>query len=140
MWRSRLRWRLRGAWMWPAFAVLTALDGASIHWRPFAGDGTGVVPALLLGFFFNLVVAAVLAPMAGTLLRRRRGDLPRVVAHDYAGTALMAGVTIVVLAAGLAHRPAVLDEERDFRAQALAVHSYVRAQAAPQYRANLART
>ena len=51
-----------------------------------AGEGTDLVGGLLLAGFLNLVVVAVLAPLAGTLLRRSRPDLPAVVAGDYAGT------------------------------------------------------
>lgn len=139
VWFSRLRWRMRGAWMWPAFATLTFLDGIMISARPIAGDRTDLAGALLLAAFFNLVVVAVLAPLAGTLLRRRRGDLPRLVAHDYSGTALLVAVTLALAAAGLAHRPAVLERQRDAGAQAVAVHDYVLAQASSAYRANLAR-
>lgn len=139
VWTSRLRWRMRGAWMWPAFAGLTLLDGLALHARPIAGERTDLVSGLLLAAFFNLVVVAVIAPLAGALLRRRRGDLPRVVATDYAGTALMLLVTAGVLAAGAIHHPKVEERQRDFRAQAAAVRTYVVHQAPPAYRANLAR-
>src|SRR3954447_18223154 len=87
VWWSRLRWRLRGAWMWPAFVGLTVFDGLLLHARPIAGDSMSVVEGLLLGCFFTLVAVAVVAPLIGALLRRRRRpDLPRIVAHDYAGT------------------------------------------------------
>src|SRR5213076_1553554 len=74
---TRLRWRLRGAWMWPAFVALTVADALLLHQLPIATDGVDVVPALLLAGFLNLVVVAVAAPLAGRLLRRRRPDLPR---------------------------------------------------------------
>ncbi len=44
----RLRWRLRGAVLWPTFAVLTVADGVLLHLLPIAGDVIGLVPALLL--------------------------------------------------------------------------------------------
>ena len=130
---GRLRWRLRGAWMWPAFAGLTVFDGLLLHARPIAGDRIGVVPGLLLACLFNLVAVAVLAPMLGALVRRRwRSDLPRVVAHDYAGTALLGAVAVAVLVAGLVHRPAVDASRAEFHAQSMAVRAYVVAQA-PAY-------
>ena len=130
---GRLRWRLRGAWMWPAFAGFTLFDGLLLHARPIAGDRIGVVPGLLLACLFNLVAVAVLAPMVGALVRRRwRPDLPRVVAHDYAGTALLGAVAVAVLAAGLAHRPAVDASRAEFHAQSMAVREYVAARA-PAY-------
>lgn len=38
---TRLRWRVRGAWQWPAFVLLTLADAALLHWLPLAGEGTG---------------------------------------------------------------------------------------------------
>ena len=35
LWRSRLRWRMRGAWQWPAFAVLMVADVILITRLPF---------------------------------------------------------------------------------------------------------
>ena len=31
VWHRRLRWRLRGAWQWPAFVALTLVDGDPAH-------------------------------------------------------------------------------------------------------------
>ncbi len=139
MWVSRLRWRVRGAWMWPAFAVLTVLEALILHARPIAGDRTDLAAGLLLAAFFNLLAVAVVAPMAGMLLRRRRRDLPRVVAHDYAGTALLGVVLVAFVVAGAIHRPAVMQRQRDVVAQAAAVHDYVLTQAPRAYRVNLDR-
>jgi hypothetical protein len=127
-WR-RLRWRLRGAWQWPAFVALTVVDGAVLAWLPFYDGGPGgIVPALLLAGFANLVAVAVLAPLAGRLLRRARPDLPRIVARDYAGTALVAGVAAALVAGGIAHRPAAAEAEADRRAALAGLHTYVLAQ------------
>jgi hypothetical protein len=139
MWLSRLRWRLRGAWMWPAFALLTVLDGLLLHARPIAGGGTGAFEGILLAAFLNVVTVAVLAPIAGALLRRRRRDLPKLIATDYAGAALLVAVTGALMAGGALHRPAVLEQRRDFHAQAAAVRTYVLAKAPPVYRTNLVR-
>ena len=135
---TRLRWRLRGAWMWPAFFAITALDVVTLALLPVAGsDGIDVVPALLIAGFFNLVAIAVVAPMLGLVVRRRRRDLPREVARDYAGTALILGVAVALLVGGLIHRPAVLEAERDQRAATRALHDYVVSQAGPTYQARL---
>ena len=137
VWPRRLRWRLAGAWMWPAFAVLTVADGVVLALLPFYGDGPGgFVPALLLAGFLNLLAVAVLAPLAGRALRRRRPDLPRLVAADYAGAWLLGVIAALLLTGGLIHRPAVAAADDDERAVAGAVHDYVLAQA-PEYRAGL---
>ena len=126
----RLRWRMRGAWQWPAFAVLTVVDAVLIARLPFQGDGPDAIGAVLLAGFANLLVVAVLAPLAGALVRRFwRPDLPRMVARDYAGTALLGFVTVVLVTGGLIHRPGRVGEENDRAAALAAVHAYVRAQA-----------
>ena len=125
--------------MWPTFVGLTVFDGLMLHARPIAGQHTRVVEGLLLACLFNLVAVAVVAPMVGAVVRRRwRPDLPRVVAHDYAGTALLPLVTVGLVAAGLAHHPQVRERDADLRAQALAVRDYVLAQA-PGYARELLR-
>ena len=140
MWTSRMRWRLRGAWMWPAFVGFTVLDGILIHVQPIAGDGTAIVPAFLLAGFFNLVAIAVVAKMVGWVVRRRwRPDLPRTVAQDYAGTALLVLVAAGVFAAGLANRGSADASKADFSAQSMAVRRWAASEAPPAYRRNIER-
>ena len=137
VWHHRVRWRLRGAWQWPTFIVLTAVDGVLLAHLPFYDDGPGgVVPGLLLAGFLNLFLVAVVAPFAGLALRRARPDLPRIIARDYAGTALLASVTALFALGGLLHRPAVAEEEEDERAVAASVHDYVLSRA-PEYSSGL---
>jgi hypothetical protein len=136
-WLTRARWRIRGAWQWPSFAVFTVGDAVMLHELPLTGSHTGLAPALLLSAFLNLVAVAALAPLAGASLRRRRPDLPKVVATDYAGTGLIVVVFAGLLAGGLAHRPAAREQERDFAAQADAVRLYVVHHAPAAFRANL---
>ena len=138
-WLRRARWRIRGAWQWPSFAVFTAGEAVMLHELPLTGSETGFVPALLLAAFLNLVAVAVLAPLAGARLRRYRPDLPKIVAADYAGTGLIVLIFGGLLAGGLAHRPAAREEARDFAAQSAAVRMYVAHHAAPVFRANIGR-
>jgi hypothetical protein len=123
-WR-RLRWRLRGAWQWPAFLALTVVDAVIVSRLPFQGDGTDVMGAFLVAGFFNLLAVALLAPIFGMLLRRRRRDLPALIARDYAGTALLVLITCAMLVGGLTHRSTVIEERADQRAVFGAVHDYV---------------
>ena len=140
LWRNRLRWRLRGAMLWPAFAVALVVDAVLLHVLPIAGEGRpGPVASLLLAAFFNLVAVAVAAPIAGRALRRRRPEMPRVVADDQAGTALLVLVAAVLVVLGLVHRPALRDEDRDRVAQAEAVRAYVAHRAPAEYRVNIDR-
>jgi uncharacterized membrane protein YhaH (DUF805 family) len=138
VWWSRLRWRLRGAWMWPTFVALTVFDALLLAALPIAGDsGPDFVPGLLLAGFFNLVAVAVLAPVVGVAVRRRRPDMPRGVARDYAGAALVVVVTVLLLAVGLLHRPAVDEAKRDRAAQLAAAQRYVLTRAPAAYRAHV---
>src|SRR6476646_7208600 len=89
LWRSRLRWRMRGAWQWPTFAVLMVADVILITRLPFYAEGPDVLGALLLAGFFNLRGVGLLAPRLAVLVRRRRRDVPFGVARDYSGTALL---------------------------------------------------
>jgi hypothetical protein len=141
LWRSRARWRFRGALLWPAFWGLTLFDALLLGRLPIAGDGgTAFVPALLLSGFFNLLAVAVVAPLAGMVLRRRRRDLPQVVAYDHAGTLLLLGVTAALLAGGLLHRDDVRDREHDLLVQRAAALEFMRSQAPPEYRRSLPAT
>ena len=140
LWRSRLRWRLRGAMLWPAFALAIVVDAVLLHVLPIAGEGRpGPVASVLLATFFNLVTVAVGAPLAGRWLRRRRPQTPKVVADDQAGTVLVGLVAVALLVLGLVHRPALQDADRDRVAQAEAVRAYVAHRAPAEYRANIDR-
>lgn len=138
LWLARLRWRMRGAWLWPSFVAATLGEGVLLHELPPWGDGTRTVSGALLAGFANLFAVAAIAPLAARALRRRRSDLPKIVAQDYTGTALVGAIAVALLLAGLAHRPAIREQERDLRAQAAAVHAYVMSQAPARYRRNLA--
>jgi hypothetical protein len=126
VWHRRLRWRLRGAWQWPAFVVLTLLDGILlVVLPPYDGAPENVFPGVLLAGFVNLLAVAVVAPALGRLVRRRRRDLPRLIATNYAGAWLLAAIAAVLLAAGLMHRRVVAEEQARERAIATAMHDYV---------------
>jgi hypothetical protein len=138
VWARRLRWRMRGAWQWPAFGALTLLDAILLTQLPFYDDGPGtIVAGVLVAMFFNLLAVAVVGPLLGLRLRRRRPDLPRPVASDYASTAVLLVISALLLAGGLLHRPAVAAQRAEVAAVAASTHGYVVRQA-PEYRDGLA--
>ena len=138
LWTRRLRWRMRGAWQWPAFGVLTVLDALLLTQLPFYEEGPGTfVGGVLVATFFNLLAVAVVGPLLGLRLRRRRPDLPRVIAADYASTAVLLVICAGLLAGGLLHRPALAAERADVAAVASSTHDYV-VRHASQYRDGLA--
>ena len=128
---------MRGAWLWPAFFGFTLLDGILLATLPpYEGAPSGPVAGWLVAGFANLLLIAVVAPLTALALRRRRRDLPQLIATDYTGTALLAGLAAVLLVAGLLHRPAVAAEREREAAASGAVGDYVRAHA-PRWEAGL---
>lgn len=125
----RLRWRLRGAWLWPAFVVATLAEMCLLHWLPVAGEGSGFVAGLLLAGCLNVIAIAVIGGLGGVVLRRRRADLPKVVADNYAGVGALALVGSAFVVAGLVHRPELAAERAAFGEQSRAVRLWVRANA-----------
>jgi hypothetical protein len=131
-WPARLRWRLRGAWMWPSFVVLTLLDGLLLHLLPPVRTGVDIVPGILLATFGNLILVGALAPWLARRIRDRRpepvpGAPPQAaleVLTDRMGTGLLVASVAAVLAAGLAARPTVVveTEERERAAEAFRAH------------------
>jgi hypothetical protein len=138
LWRTRLRWRTRGAKLWPTFVVAVVVDALLLQLLPLAGDdGPGLFAAVLLAGFPNLVLVAVAAPLAGRWLRARRPGTPQLVAADHAGTALLVAGAALVLALGLVHRPAVRAADADLAAQAAQARRFVLNQAPREYQAHL---
>ena len=56
---ARLRWRLRGAWLWPAFLVLIVLDAFVGHELPPEGDSQSLPSAALVGAVAMLIGVVV---------------------------------------------------------------------------------
>jgi len=134
----RVRWRLSGAWLWPTFVLATLAEMALLHWLPIAGDGSGWIASLLLAGCLNVVAVALLGGLGSVLLRRRRRDLPKVVADDYAGLAALGFVGLAFLAAGLVHRPELAAENEAFARQSMAVRLWVDANGDDFARAHVA--
>jgi uncharacterized membrane protein YhaH (DUF805 family) len=130
---ARLRWRLRGAWLWPSFLALVIVDALVGHALPAAGSSQSLVGAGLIALFLMLIAIVALAPALGMLVRRVRGDMPRVVARDYGGTAAIVTVSTALLAAGLIHHSTVAaDQATQSRALASA-RAYIRRHAPRQF-------
>src|SRR5919198_1507010 len=60
-WPARIRWRLRGAWMWPTFVVVTLVDGLILHELPPVGTGVDLIPGILLATIVGVVAAGLAA-------------------------------------------------------------------------------
>jgi hypothetical protein len=135
-WLQRLRWRRRGAWLWPIFIATVLVDAALGHFRPPAGDTESLPAAAIAGLALNLLAVLFLSRPLGMLLRRIRGDIPRVVARNYAGTTVVLAVTIALLAAGLVHHATVASDEAAMRDATLRAQAWIGDRAPAEFRRN----
>jgi len=106
----RLRWRLRGAWLWPSFVVLSIVDAVVVSRLPIAGDSASFVGGWILGAVLSLLAIILLSRPLASVVRRVRPDMPVVVARNYAGALITLAVTLVLLGAGLVHRHTVTSD------------------------------
>ena len=130
-WPARIRWRLRGATMWPAFIAVTLIDGLILH--------------LLPATFGNLLLIGVLAPWLAKRAWSRRpaadpGAPPKAqleVLTDRIGTGFLLASIVAVIAAGLAARPTVVSETEDTERNAEAFRDLVLQSGRPELIRNL---
>jgi len=132
-----MRWRRRGAWLWPAFVAATVADAILGHALPPAGDTETLVSAGLIGLVANLVAVILLTRPLSGLLRRRRQDLPTIVARDYAGTAVVSAVTASLLVVGLLHHQSVRANRRAMQDAITRAQAWIGDRAPAEFRRNL---
>src|SRR3954454_9237497 len=93
-WVARARWRLRGAMLWPAFVVVTLVDGFVLYrLSPVGFDFMDPIAPVIMATFGNLFLVAVVSPLLTRRLVARRGSLEAVereVLNDRVGTTLLA--------------------------------------------------
>jgi hypothetical protein len=145
-WARRLRWRLRGAWQWPAFAALTVIDGLIIHLVSPTGAEVDVFLGIILASFGNLILVGLVGPWLARRLveRQRRNDAatgvagpPPEVVHDRTGTVLLCVGAVALLVSGLALQPVIVSETEETEENARLVQEYVAAHGSEEVRRNL---
>jgi uncharacterized membrane protein YhaH (DUF805 family) len=139
-WLARWRWRTRGAWLWPTFVVITAVDGLIVHSRPLSGSSQTVVGGIVFGLVANLIAVIVLSWPLGLLVRRLRSDMPVGVARNYAGTFALLIVTAGMVAIGFAHHSTVVSEQRTLDDAVTRAMAYIGARAPAPFRVNVEHT
>jgi hypothetical protein len=139
VWLGRLRWRRRGAWLWPAFVTAVVVDALVGHWLPPAGDAVTETPIAsgLVGLYLNLIGVVLLSWPIGLALRRLRPDLPMVVARNYGGTVVVVAVTITLLTVGLFHHAAVMADRSALRDAVTRAQAWIGARAPAVFRRNV---
>jgi hypothetical protein len=136
-WLHRMRWRRRGAWLWPAFVAMTVFDAVIGHLLPPAGETETIAAAAALALVLNVIALLLLSRPLGALARRARGGLPTVVARDYGGATAVILVGCVVLAVGLVHRPTVLRDQRAMQDAVARAQAWIGFRAPAQFRRNV---
>ena len=139
-WLHRLRWRRRGAWLWPLFVAAGLVDAAIGHLRPPAGDSESIAAAAIAGLALNLLAVLLLSRPLGALLRHFRGDLPPVVARNYGGTSVVVAVTLGLLAAGLVHHASIVADQVTMRDATIRAQAWIGDRAPPEFRHNVLRS
>jgi hypothetical protein len=139
-WLARMRWRRRGAWLWPTFAVATVLDGLLLHALPLAGTTQTLVGGILAGMVFNVLAVLLLSRPLGALVRRARPDMPVVVARNYGGTFAVLLVSLVMLAIGLAHHSTLVAQQRALDDAIARAEAYIGDRAPAEFRVNVTHT
>jgi hypothetical protein len=128
-WVARARWRLRGAMLWPAFVVLTLLDGFVLYrLSPVGFEFKDPIAPIILATFGNLFLIAVVSPLlTRRLVARRQGvtTVEREVLQDRVGAALLAVGLVGAIAAGLGNRQVVVSETEDTERNAQALSQYI---------------
>jgi hypothetical protein len=153
-WPARLRWRLRGAWLWPAFVLFTVADGVLLHLLPpvrlgFTREGMTLVFGVIVATFANLVLVGAVAPWlarrlaarpvvaAGGALREVPDQVRLEVVQDRVATALLAAGLVGVLAAGLGSREVVVADTNATEKNAQLVRHYVQHSGDPELIRNI---
>ncbi|MGO9959746.1 MAG: hypothetical protein ACLP50_27840 [Solirubrobacteraceae bacterium] len=135
-WLARARWRWRGAMLWPTFIVAVVLDAVIVHAWPLAGGSQSFFGGLLIGLILSLLALLACSRPLGSLLRRRRGDLPVAIARDYAGTVGVLAVTVVLLIIGLRHHSSIVAQERTLDDAVARAEAFIGDRAPAEFRVN----
>ena len=145
-WARRLRWRLRGALMWPAFAIFTIGDGLLLHFLPPNTTGVRLIPGIIIASFANLfLIGAVANWISRRLIARerrvhaqeRRDPLPAEVILDRTATILLSLAALGLLMAGLGNRPVIVSETNATHEAAVRARNFVEAHGTPEAKQNL---
>ena len=146
LWARRLRWRLRAAWQWPAYAVLTLLDAVILHELPPVKEGVDFIPGLIVASFGNLFLIGAVAPWLGRRLAQREragggNGIPQPVRaevlKDRSAAILLGLATVGLVVAGLGNREVYVAETEALEDAAIAARAYVETNAPAEIRRNV---
>ena len=122
------------------FIATALLDGFIAQTRPFIGDRQSIAGGVLAGLILNLLAVLFISRPLGALLRRRRPDLPVMVARNYAGTFAVLLVSAGLAGAGLARHPSILQRQRALADAITRAEAFIGDHAPATFRANARHT
>lgn len=125
--------------MWPAFISLTVADGVVGHLLPFSGQSQDLATGVVAGLCLNVVGVILLSRPLGAMIRRRRPDLPGVVARNYGGTVVVSAVFVALACAGIVHHGSVMANRQAMREAVARAQAWIGDRAPAPFRRNLAR-
>jgi hypothetical protein len=123
--------------LWPTFAALTVFDGIIGLALPMSGDTQSLTGGILVALLLNLFAVLAISTPGGALLRRRRPDLPRLVARDYAGTFAVVLVATCIAVIGVTHRSSIEANRRALSDALARAAAWMGDKAPAEFRANL---
>ena len=138
-WPNRLRWRLRGAMQWPAFAVFTLLDAVVIaELPPSVVREPNLIVGVLAATFGNLVLVGAVAPFLARRMAERESDQTgRELLQDRIATIALALGLLACLVSGLANRPVIVSETEATEEVGRQLRAYVERSGSEELRRNL---
>ncbi|HEX8744603.1 MAG TPA: hypothetical protein VF712_15875 [Thermoleophilaceae bacterium] len=140
-WTRRLRWRLLGAWRWPAFVIATIVDAIVLHELSPGREQITLPVGFIYSSFGNLgllVAADVLARFAERKRAERGIEDPHLEVQVDRGAVIALALGVVgVLAWGLSTSESRVLETEALERNASAVESYVLAHGGEEYSRNL---
>ncbi len=142
-----MRWRLRGAILWPVFVATTLLDGLILDLLPpVATTGLNYLEGVLIATFGNLFLVGALAPFLARRLAVRAHAEPATgpatgveleLLRERVGAALLVAGVAAALASGLANRPLIVSETEASERNAREVQAFVNHSGDEELRRNL---
>jgi hypothetical protein len=117
--------------------MATVVDAAVSHQLPPSGETETLWAAALAALVLNLIGVILLSWPIGALVRRRRRDMPVVVARNYAGTMVVGTITAVLLLAGLLHHASVVADRAAMREAIVRAQAWIGDRAPARFRRHL---
>jgi hypothetical protein len=123
--------------MWPAFIAAVIAEAVLGHMLPWSGDSAALAAAGLQALVLNTICVVALSRPLALLLRRRRRDLPVIVARDYAGTSVVIAIAALLAFAAIAHHGTVTAHHSARQDAVVRAQAYVGDHAPAEFRRNV---